>query len=236
MKICVPHKSLENSATAGILYFLVLFLIPLGIITALYIRIALHLRKKDQLWNVWRGEWSRIVQQGGSTILTNAKGGRGHKLPFREFHSYSIVIKVKACEGVSAAPTKDAVNMPSRRGLARLTTVSKRSKYRSSWKRLRRSRAPSLCQQRKNAVQMLLFIVVAFAVINLPFHVRKLCRIYEAEMGWSSDGNAVALFALTLRHAGCAVNPILHAFMSRSFRGSLKDLLSGCRKRRQRTH
>ena len=58
VKVCVPHEFLHNSATADALYFLALYLVPQGIITASYARIALYLRENERLWNEVRRDWS----------------------------------------------------------------------------------------------------------------------------------------------------------------------------------
>ena len=115
---------------------------------------------------------------------------------------------------------------------ATLKARSERPKFfHPSCKILRRRSRVLLCKKRKRALRMLLSIVVAFAVLNLPFHVWKLCRNYLrfCDMGYSRGGeNPWAQFTLILLHASCAVNPLLHAFMSQGFRASLKDLLRCC--------
>ena len=47
--ICVPKKSMYNSATADTIYFVLLYVFPLGVISILYARIALYLHKSSAL-------------------------------------------------------------------------------------------------------------------------------------------------------------------------------------------
>lgn len=87
-------------------------------------------------------------------------------------------------------------------------------------------------KQKERVVRMLILIVVAFAVLNLPYHVYILCLHYLPSLDMTSDANNhIAPLTFALMYANCALNPILYAFMSKNFRASLRDLC--CRKRRR---
>ena len=87
-------------------------------------------------------------------------------------------------------------------------------------------------KQRQTVVRMLVVIVVTFALLNLPFHLRKLCINYLPSFDLASDtSNFIAPLTYLLMYGNCALNPILYAFFSKQFRSSLRDLLR-CRRRR----
>ena len=79
---------------------------------------------------------------------------------------------------------------------------------------------------------MLVVIVLTFALLNLPFHVRKLCINYLPSFDLTSDTSTfIAPLTYLLMYGNCALNPILYAFFSKQFRSSLRDLLR-CQRRR----
>ena len=88
--------------------------------------------------------------------------------------------------------------------------------------------------QRLHAIRVLIVIVVTFAVLNLPFHVRKLCLNYLPSYDADSDVNHL-LTPLTflLMYANCAISPILYAFLNKRFRQSFLDLIFMRQRRRE---
>ena len=91
--------------------------------------------------------------------------------------------------------------------------------------------------QRLHAIRVLIVIVVTFAVLNLPFHVRKLCLNYLPSYDADSDVNHL-LTPLTflLMYANCAISPLLYAFLSKKFRQSFLDLIFMRRRQRNAGH
>lgn len=66
---------------------------------------------------------------------------------------------------------------------------------------------------------MLIIVVCAFAICNLPFHARKMWQYWSP--GYHGDTNFSALltpltFLSTYFNSG--VNPLLYAFLSKNFR------------------
>ena len=100
--------------------------------------------------------------------------------------------------------------------------------------RLQVSDAMIQLNQRLYAVRVLVVIVMTFALLNLPFHVRKLCLNYLPSYDADSDVNHL-LTPLTflLMYTNCAINPILYAFLNKKFRQSFLDLICMWRKRRR---
>ena len=81
-------------------------------------------------------------------------------------------------------------------------------------------------RSRQSVVKMLIAIVVTFFLCNLPFHVRKVCQYWWPNYDYVSVFNAL-FTPLThlIMYANCAINPIIYAFMSKTFRSSLLELM-----------
>ena len=101
-------------------------------------------------------------------------------------------------------------------------------------RRLQVSDAMIQLNQRLYAIRVLVVIVMTFALLNLPFHVRKLCLNYLPSYDADSDVNHL-LTPLTflLMYTNCAISPILYAFLNKKFRQSFLDLICMWRIRRR---
>ena len=87
-------------------------------------------------------------------------------------------------------------------------------------------------QSRRRIIRMLIVIVVAFAVCNLPFHARKMWQNYsKSYQGGSTFSSILTPVTFLIMYANSGINPLLYAFMSHKFRSSFKDLLT-CKLRR----
>ncbi|EFA04697.1 trissin receptor [Tribolium castaneum] len=88
---------------------------------------------------------------------------------------------------------------------------------------------------RRGVIKMLIIVVCAFAVCNLPFHARKMWQYRSSN--YHGDTNFSALFTpLTFlaTYFNSGVNPLLYAFLSKNFRRGMREiLLCSCRRRRQ---
>ncbi|XP_067136204.1 trissin receptor [Centruroides vittatus] len=90
----------------------------------------------------------------------------------------------------------------------------------------RRVRNKSVLRIRKRVIRLLVIVVLAFAISNLPFHARKLWQ------GWSSSfkGTTYSSFTFTIVttlifYMNSGINPIIYAFMSMNFRKCMVDVL-----------
>ena len=87
-------------------------------------------------------------------------------------------------------------------------------------------RRSKLLKSRQAVIRVLIAIVATFAICNLPFHLRKICQYYVRSYDFGSDlSYLVTAFTFLLMYTNCAINPILYAFLSKSFRSSLQDVL-----------
>ena len=72
---------------------------------------------------------------------------------------------------------------------------------------------------RRGVIKMLIIVVCAFAVCNLPFHARKMWQYRSADYDGGSNFSALftpLTFLATYFNSG--VNPLLYAFLSKNFR------------------
>ncbi|CAH1117734.1 unnamed protein product [Phaedon cochleariae] len=84
----------------------------------------------------------------------------------------------------------------------------------------------NVLRARRGVIKMLIVVVCAFAVCNLPFHARKMWQYWSSN--YHGDTNFSALltpltFLCTYFNSG--VNPLLYAFLSKNFRRGMREIL-----------
>ncbi|KAJ8979376.1 hypothetical protein NQ317_003075 [Molorchus minor] len=84
----------------------------------------------------------------------------------------------------------------------------------------------SVLKARKGVIKMLIVLVCTFAICNLPFHARKMWQNWSSNYQGDSDFSAL-LTPLTFlcTYFNSAVNPLLYAFLSKNFRGGMREIL-----------
>ena len=157
--ICAPKRTLYHSRMAVMAHFVLLFIIPLGVMSILYARIGAV---------IWK---TSIALQFPMTTIPASVVSRH-------------LIQVKD------------------------------------------ERHGRVLQSRRAVIQMLIAFVTSFAVCNLPYHLRKICQYYLP--GYKLQGYFNQIFTpltFLLMYTNCAINPILYAFMSQTFRLSLREVM-----------
>ncbi|CAK1603140.1 unnamed protein product [Parnassius mnemosyne] len=84
----------------------------------------------------------------------------------------------------------------------------------------------NVLRARRGVVRMLIVVVLAFAVCNLPFHARKMWQYWSSGYEGTSDFSALftpLTFLITYFNSG--INPLLYAFLSKNFRKGMRELL-----------
>ena len=81
-------------------------------------------------------------------------------------------------------------------------------------------------KSRQTVVRMLIVIVLTFAVCNFPFHLRKMIQYWWPNYDYVSVFSTLATpLTHLIMYANCAINPIIYAFMSKTFWSSFKELV-----------
>ena len=74
----------------------------------------------------------------------------------------------------------------------------------------------NVLRSRESAIRVLIIIVVTFAVCSFPYHLRRICLYYVSSYDISSSFNQLLTpVTFLLMYANCAVNPVLYAFLSK---------------------
>ena len=157
--LCATKRTLDNSGMADMAHFVLLFMIPLGVMSILYARIGAV---------IWK---TSIALQFPMTMISASVVNR-HLIQVQD----------------------------ERRG--------------------------RVLQSRRAVIQMLIAFVTSFAVCNLPYHLRKVFQYYLP--GYKVQGYFNQMFTpltFLLMYTNCAINPILYAFMSETFRRSLREVM-----------
>ncbi|KAG5876509.1 hypothetical protein JTB14_023113 [Gonioctena quinquepunctata] len=79
---------------------------------------------------------------------------------------------------------------------------------------------------RRGVIKMLIIVVCAFALCNLPYHARKMWQYWSPNYHGESDFSALLTpltFLSTYFNSG--VNPLLYAFLSKNFRRGMREIL-----------
>ncbi|KAF7282523.1 hypothetical protein GWI33_002559 [Rhynchophorus ferrugineus] len=93
----------------------------------------------------------------------------------------------------------------------------------------------NVLRARKGVIRMLIVVVVAFALCNLPFHARKMWQYWSSD--YHGDTNFSALltpltFLCTYFNSG--INPLFYAFLSKNFRRGMREILFCSMQRKKR--
>ncbi|XP_042865078.1 trissin receptor-like [Penaeus japonicus] len=89
----------------------------------------------------------------------------------------------------------------------------------------------------RKVVKLLVAVVMCFAVCNLPFHLRKMLTYYHP--GYNPTTDAALIFtplSYLLMYLNSALNPIVYSFMSHNFRACVRDVLTRYSRKGRRRH
>ncbi|KAL1489098.1 hypothetical protein ABEB36_014043 [Hypothenemus hampei] len=84
----------------------------------------------------------------------------------------------------------------------------------------------NVLKARKGVIRMLIIVVVAFALCNLPFHARKMWQYWSSNYHGNSNFSAVFTpLTMLCTYFNSGVNPLLYAFLSKNFRRGMREIL-----------
>jgi hypothetical protein len=88
------------------------------------------------------------------------------------------------------------------------------------------SSSQNVLRARRGVIRMLIVVVLAFAICNLPYHARKMWQYWSHDYdGGSTFSSLFTPLTFLVTYFNSGINPLLYAFMSRNFRKGMRELL-----------
>lgn len=225
--ICLADRKLYDSRTYDTISFILLYVIPLTVISVLY-------------WKIGRYLWvnGSMIEQRFRQELTGVPAA-GVPMPncisdrWSERRRYMQQME-KEQHAYENRPLNVRITGPS--------SSSSRYSFRSERINIKKELQPQpstlrvgpyhsyeLIRTWRKVIKLLVAFVLCFAICNLPFHLRKMLSYYY-------DGyQAVSTYALLatpitnlLTYLNSALNPLLYSFMNHNFRSCVQDVMA-CR-------
>ncbi|GLV45755.1 Trissin receptor [Carabus blaptoides fortunei] len=207
--ICATHRKKYNSELFDMINFVLLYVVPLVVMTVLYTRIAVGLwRSSRQLEKHWN-------------MNTNDK----------QLHQQAQPNNIPECNHTCAGahtyqqhPTAIRYKQPSLN--TKFVTECKPVVTSSGFSVQHPNSSQNVLRARRGVIRMLIVVVLTFALCNLPFHARKMWQYWSTGYRGSSDFSTLftpLTFLITYFNSG--VNPLLYAFLSRNFRRGMREIL-----------
>ncbi|GFO05069.1 neuropeptide receptor a31 [Plakobranchus ocellatus] len=94
---------------------------------------------------------------------------------------------------------------------------------------VRRCRFNTRYNPRRRISRLIISIVIAFAVLLLPFHLHSLFELIHYRYTSAHEPLFFAIFSYLSLYMNSAVNPLLYSFVSQSFRRSFRESVGCCR-------
>lgn len=200
--VCVLNRQLYNSELFDMIHFVLFYVLPLGVMSLLYTRIAVCL---------WNSSQQLKKQLDASS---NSSQTLCRKQSSRQKSDRSMLTNGTTPYGTPVTPTAKQQLQIRHSGTSNQTVTGSPSC------------SEHVLRARKGVIRMLIVVVVAFAVCNLPFHARKMWQYWSSN--YHGDTNFSALltpltFLCTYFNSG--VNPLLYAFLSKNFRRGMREIL-----------
>ncbi|XP_053650259.2 trissin receptor [Cherax quadricarinatus] len=240
--ICLADRELYDSRTFDTINFVLLYVMPLTVMSLLY-------------WRIGRYLWinGRQVEEARGNLRSSPLNGVLRSTP-----SNGVVSPQKAPCCISALKddlAKEQQNYKcqeeGRRGgcgqQSGGTSSSSQGCY-SAIGRRRRWRQTAdmpigpyhterLLRTWRKVVKLLVAVVLCFAVCNLPFHLRKMLTYYHPAYDATTDAALIFTpISNLLMYLNSALNPIVYSFMSHNFRACVRDVLTRYARRGRRRH
>ncbi|CAO1333898.1 unnamed protein product [Diamesa serratosioi] len=205
---CVPMRTKFDSETFDMLNFILLYIVPLLIMTILYSRIAIS------LWKSSKG-LGRNMQMKSTPMASSGSGN-------------AFCRQTSKYEKRTLGTTESEVSMESdKNGVTTWRTHSVHNqRHHNQHGQLSSHSSNNVLRARRGVVRMLMVVVLTFALCNLPLHARKMWQNWSDD--YRGDSNFTALFTpltFLVTYFNSGVNPLLYAFLSRNFRKGMSELL-----------
>lgn len=223
--ICLVDRAMFNSRIFDTISFILLYLIPLSVISGLYLRIARFLWVNNvRQENAIRKSTVKPVTSTNSETSLSFISIQAQKEPsgesFKDVKKTHSIFESKKLKSYH----EDIPQLRCHRG-----TSTKSWKVKSNTEPQPSSfHSKDVIRRWQKVVKLLVAVVICFAVCNLPYHLRKMLIYYYS--GYKTTTNAALIatpLTQVLTYLNSALNPVLYCFMSDRFRFCISEVL-GC--------
>lgn len=231
--ICLADRELYDSRTFDTINFVLLYVMPLTVMSLLY-------------WRIGRYLWinGRQVEEEVRGQHRNPPGAATGALPPHKPPCCISALK----EDMLKEDNEKWKEKGEAGGWVRQSGGGSSSSHGCSFARCRRwpnaahipmgpYHSERLLRTWRKVVKLLVAVVLCFALCNLPVHLRKMLTYYHP--AYDATADAALLFtplSNLLMYLNSALNPILYSFMSHNFRACVRDVLTRYTRRGKPRH
>ncbi|XP_022907733.1 trissin receptor [Onthophagus taurus] len=198
--ICINNRMKYNTEIFDIVNFVLLYVIPLALMSLLYTRIAIRLWRSSAMLEKQLNASNTISYQG----LTRSLSGRQkQQLEAKMSNGDSKQQSIQAAAQQSFLPNPNS--------------------------------SQNVLRARRGVIRMLIIVVLAFALCNLPLHARKMWQYWSTQYrGYTTFSALFTPLTFLVTYFNSGINPLLYAFLSRNFRRGMREILlcTGLNRRR----
>ncbi|KAK8399211.1 hypothetical protein O3P69_003378 [Scylla paramamosain] len=227
--ICLADRELYDSRTFDTINFVLLYVMPLSVMSLLYWRIGRYLWVNGrQIEEARRSTQAPLAPPG--TLAPQAP-------------CCLSAIKENAIKNKTSRSREDGQLPHSAAGSSSSIGCYSTAAWRRRWRHPGESismgpyHSERLIRTWRKVVKLLVAVVLCFALCNLPFHLRKMLTYYHPAYKPTTDA-ALMFTPLSnlLMYLNSALNPIVYSFMSHNFRACVRDVLTRYTRRGKRRH
>nr|XP_045590255.1 kiSS-1 receptor-like [Procambarus clarkii] len=226
--ICLADRELYDSRTFDTINFVLLYVMPLSVMSLLYWRIGRYLWINGRQVEEARGRNSPHDAPCRSTPHDAAPCSMPpHDPPCCISALKDDMVKAQQQSGGGGSSSSHGCYSAMGRRRWRHTPDMPIGPYHTE----------RLLRTWRKVVKLLVAVVLCFALCNLPFHLRKMLTYYHP--GYDATTDAALLFtplSNLLMYLNSALNPIVYSFMSHNFRACVRDVLTRYTRRGRRRH
>ncbi|XP_045130343.1 trissin receptor-like isoform X2 [Portunus trituberculatus] len=229
--ICLPDRELYDSRTFDTINFVLLYVMPLSVMSLLY-------------WRIGRYLWVNGRQIEEARRSTQAPMARPSTLGPQAPCCLSAIKENAIKNQTSRSRSREDGQVPhSAAGSSSSIGCYSTAAWRRRWRHPGESismgpyHSERLIRTWRKVVKLLVAVVLCFALCNLPFHLRKMLTYYHPAYKPTTDA-ALMFTPLSnlLMYLNSALNPIVYSFMSHNFRACVRDVLTRYTRRGMRRH
>ncbi|KAH1025063.1 trissin receptor isoform X2 [Dendroctonus ponderosae] len=203
--VCILNRQLYNSKWFDMIHFGLFYVVPLGVMSLLYSRIAVCLWHSSQ----------QLKKQLDASSNSSQYKTLCRQQSSRKRNDKSITTNGATPCGTPQSPYSKPQLQIRTSGSSTHASNGNSPAY-----------SENVLKARKGVIKMLIIMVGAFAICNLPVHARKMWQYWSPNYQGNSNFSAVLTPLTALcTYFNSSVNPLLYAFLSKNFRRGMREIL-----------